>query len=277
MLAFYSERRTVSLLPIQEDFNQVWPDLMRQPGFLVYFHPDKIKEIHSLNPSLKPDRRFLESCPNFRVVRVFPIATVYRYLPTRLPSRNEIWISLYIQIKFAQLEKPSRCHPKARCRSSSLARALAVVALALVVFVLIIRNETKCPTEVPLTRSSTTRWTVTWPSIKSVRGHHCASIRNTPTLFRPKPSRFHRHSFCIAIMSMAAHPLKPSIASRVSQGAHAHLETADYQLLPGHGLLLRKVPEQSVGQPPPAVLTQAGKPAPPKLFLWFMDELKAHV
>jgi 4-amino-4-deoxy-L-arabinose transferase-like glycosyltransferase len=90
VLAFYSERRTVSLLSnpinkpqmmIQENFDQAWPDLMRQPGFLVYFHPDKIKEIHSIT-SLKPDRRFLENCPNFRVVQVFPTATVYRYLPT---------------------------------------------------------------------------------------------------------------------------------------------------------------------------------------------------
>ena len=81
VLAFYSERKTVSLLAIQENFDQAWPDLLKQPGFLVYFHPDKIKEIHSIT-SLKPDRRFLENCPNFRVVRVFPIATVYRYLPT---------------------------------------------------------------------------------------------------------------------------------------------------------------------------------------------------
>jgi hypothetical protein len=91
VLAFYSERRTVSLLSspmsqaqmmIQENFDQVWPELMRQPGFLVYFHPNKIKEIHSITP-LKPDRRFLENCPNFRVVRVFPAATVYRYLVTQ--------------------------------------------------------------------------------------------------------------------------------------------------------------------------------------------------
>ena len=88
VLAFYSERRTVSLLPIQENFDQAWPDLMRQPGFLVYFHPDKIKEIHSINPSLKPDRRFLEASPNFRVVRIFPTATVYRYLPTDRSRRN---------------------------------------------------------------------------------------------------------------------------------------------------------------------------------------------
>lgn len=88
VLAFYSERRTVSLLPIQDNFSKDWPDLMRQPGFLVYFHPDKIREIHSINPSLKPDRRFLESTPNFRVVRVFSIAKVYRYLPTPRPREN---------------------------------------------------------------------------------------------------------------------------------------------------------------------------------------------
>jgi len=83
VLAFYSDRRTVSLLPFQANFDQAWSGLMKQPGFLVYFHPDKIKEIHSINPSLKPDRRFLENCPNFSVVRVFPGATVYRYRPTR--------------------------------------------------------------------------------------------------------------------------------------------------------------------------------------------------
>jgi hypothetical protein len=88
VLAFYSERRTVSLLPIQENFDQAWPDLMRQAGFLVYFHPAQIMEIHSINPSLKPDRQFLEASPNFRVVRVFPTATVYRYLPTDRSRRN---------------------------------------------------------------------------------------------------------------------------------------------------------------------------------------------
>jgi 4-amino-4-deoxy-L-arabinose transferase-like glycosyltransferase len=88
VLAFYSERRTVSLLPIQENFDQAWPDFMKQPGFLVYFHPAEIKEIHSIHPLLKPDRRFLEASPNFLVVRVFPIATVFRYMPTPRPRKD---------------------------------------------------------------------------------------------------------------------------------------------------------------------------------------------
>ena len=81
VLAFYSERRTVSLLPIQANFDQVWRRFMTQPGFLVYFHPAGIKETHSINPLFKPDQSFLESTPNFRIVRVFPLATVYRYEP----------------------------------------------------------------------------------------------------------------------------------------------------------------------------------------------------
>jgi len=31
VLAFYSERHTVSLLPIQEDFDRDWPDFMSYP------------------------------------------------------------------------------------------------------------------------------------------------------------------------------------------------------------------------------------------------------
>lgn len=81
VLAFYSERRTESLLPFQENFYQEWSDVMRQPGFLVYFHPDKITEIHAINPSLKPDRQFLAATPNFSLLKVFPSATVYRYMP----------------------------------------------------------------------------------------------------------------------------------------------------------------------------------------------------
>jgi hypothetical protein len=90
VLAFYSGRHTVSLLSspmskaqmmIQENFNQAWPELMNQPGFLVYFNPDKITEIHSVSLP-KPDRRFLEAHPNFHVVRVFSIATVYSYDPS---------------------------------------------------------------------------------------------------------------------------------------------------------------------------------------------------
>lgn len=83
VLAFYSERRTISLLPIQADFDKAWRDLMARPGFLVYFDPAGIGETHSANPSFKPDRLFLESSPDFRVVRVFSRATVYGYAPAR--------------------------------------------------------------------------------------------------------------------------------------------------------------------------------------------------
>jgi 4-amino-4-deoxy-L-arabinose transferase-like glycosyltransferase len=83
VLAFYSERRTVSVLPIQVNFDKSWRDFMAQPGFFVYFDPAQITETHSRNPSFKPERTFLDSTPNFRVVRVFSEARVYRYLPAQ--------------------------------------------------------------------------------------------------------------------------------------------------------------------------------------------------
>jgi hypothetical protein len=82
VLAFYSGRDTVSLLPIQEDFDQDWRELMTRPGFLVYFPPRAIIETHALHP-LKPDAAFLDSHPDFTAIRTFPSATVYRYDPVR--------------------------------------------------------------------------------------------------------------------------------------------------------------------------------------------------
>jgi 4-amino-4-deoxy-L-arabinose transferase-like glycosyltransferase len=82
VLAFYSGRRTVSLLPIQEDFDHQWPQLMSEPGLFVYFLPEHIGEIHARH-ALKPDREFLASHRNFVPVQSFPIATVYRYAPSR--------------------------------------------------------------------------------------------------------------------------------------------------------------------------------------------------
>jgi 4-amino-4-deoxy-L-arabinose transferase-like glycosyltransferase len=81
VLAFYSQRRTVSLLPLQEDFDHQWGNFMSQPGFLVYFLPEHIGEIHAVHPALKPDREFLATHPNFVEVQAFPTAIVYRYLP----------------------------------------------------------------------------------------------------------------------------------------------------------------------------------------------------
>lgn len=81
VLAFYSGRRTVSLLPIQQDFASQRCALMSQPGFFVYFLPEHIGEIHARDPALKPDRAFLATHPDFVPVQDFPTATVYRYRP----------------------------------------------------------------------------------------------------------------------------------------------------------------------------------------------------
>ena len=47
--AFNSERHTFSLLPIQEDFDRDWRDFMSYPGYLAYFLPERIGEIHALH------------------------------------------------------------------------------------------------------------------------------------------------------------------------------------------------------------------------------------
>jgi hypothetical protein len=82
VLAFYSERHTVSLLPIQDDFEREWRELMSQPGFFVYFLPERIGEIHARH-ALKPDGEFLAAHGNFVPVQRFPTATVYQYVPSR--------------------------------------------------------------------------------------------------------------------------------------------------------------------------------------------------
>ena len=84
VLAFYSGRRTVSLLPIQDEFEQVWRQAMAQPGFLVYYPPAGIKETHSKNPHFMPDQQFIDASPEFRLARSFPSATVYHYEPAGL-------------------------------------------------------------------------------------------------------------------------------------------------------------------------------------------------
>ena len=81
VLAFYSERKTKSLLPIQDDFDRAWRDWMRDPGYVVYFRPSGIRETHSKNPSFKPDPSFMDVRPNFRIAREFPEVILYRYDP----------------------------------------------------------------------------------------------------------------------------------------------------------------------------------------------------
>ena len=79
VFAYYSERRTVSLLEIQGNFDQMWHAVMNRPGYLVYYLPAGIKETHAVFPAFKPDREFIENRPEFRLVRAFPNALVYRY------------------------------------------------------------------------------------------------------------------------------------------------------------------------------------------------------
>ena len=54
---------------------------MERPGFIVYYRPTGIVESHSIFPAFKPDQQFLETRPNFRRVRAFPSAIIYRYEP----------------------------------------------------------------------------------------------------------------------------------------------------------------------------------------------------
>ena len=83
VFAFYSERRTVSLLPIRDNFDEDWRELMARPGFLVYTHPENVGEIHSINPVLKPTVSFIEGHSEFTLAKVFPTATVYRFVPAK--------------------------------------------------------------------------------------------------------------------------------------------------------------------------------------------------
>lgn len=83
VLAYYAERRTVSVLTIQDTFNRDWRRLMSAPGYFVYYAPVNIGETHARSAAFLPDLAFLGSNPEFRVVRTFPHATVYRYVPSQ--------------------------------------------------------------------------------------------------------------------------------------------------------------------------------------------------
>lgn len=85
VLAYYSRRDTVSLLPIQADFDAQWRQVMNRPGFFVYYAPSGILETHSPSADFKPDRQFLDSHPEFEAIRQFPHAIVYRYRPAAGP------------------------------------------------------------------------------------------------------------------------------------------------------------------------------------------------
>ncbi len=81
VLAFYSERKTTSLLPIQDEFYRDWHDWMKDPGYVVYYRQSSIKETHSKNPSFMPDPSFMAAHANFHLVREFPDTMIYQYAP----------------------------------------------------------------------------------------------------------------------------------------------------------------------------------------------------
>jgi hypothetical protein len=52
---------------------------MKEPGYGV---PSvRYRGTHSTHPSFKPDRSFMGASPDFRIVKEFPEAIVYRYDP----------------------------------------------------------------------------------------------------------------------------------------------------------------------------------------------------
>lgn len=84
VLAFYSGRKTISVLPIQEGFEREWQRHMDHPGFFVHYAPSKLGEVHSQDTHFQPDQAFIDAHPNFRLVKSFRQATVYRYEPGAL-------------------------------------------------------------------------------------------------------------------------------------------------------------------------------------------------
>ncbi len=75
VLAFYSSRKTVSLLPVQRDFSSRWRVYMRDAGYYVYFNTDAGK-------NLMPQKDFLDKTANFKEIIKIEDATVYRYSPS---------------------------------------------------------------------------------------------------------------------------------------------------------------------------------------------------
>ena len=54
---------------------------MDRPGFLVYYAPSDLGEVHSRDTRFQPDRAFIDAHANFRLVKSFTRAEVYRYDP----------------------------------------------------------------------------------------------------------------------------------------------------------------------------------------------------
>lgn len=83
VLAYYSARQTVSLLPVQSEFEKSWRAVMARPGYLVYYPPGGIGETHGVSSRFQPDQTFIDAHSEFQLVRDFPSARVYRFQPGR--------------------------------------------------------------------------------------------------------------------------------------------------------------------------------------------------
>ncbi len=83
VIAFYSGRNTISVLPIQSDFENQWEQYMNKSGFFVYYEMDENFEDHSKFGVLKPDKKMLDKNPMFQKVKDFQHASVYRYDPMK--------------------------------------------------------------------------------------------------------------------------------------------------------------------------------------------------
>jgi hypothetical protein len=75
VLAFYSSRKTISLLPFQQDFYARWQEYMKEAGYYVYYGVDAEKD-------LAPQKDFLDRTANFKEARQFGDAIVYHYRPS---------------------------------------------------------------------------------------------------------------------------------------------------------------------------------------------------
>jgi 4-amino-4-deoxy-L-arabinose transferase-like glycosyltransferase len=72
VLAFYTGRRTISLMPWQAEFPDDWRTVMSRPGFYVYYDQDE-------DTGLLPDKSFLDAASEFEPVRNFESVVVFRY------------------------------------------------------------------------------------------------------------------------------------------------------------------------------------------------------
>ena len=75
VLAFYSSRKTVSLLEVKKDSHERWREFMNAAGFYVYFTLDAEKDVLF-------QKDFLDKTKNFEEINNLGDTIVYRYSPS---------------------------------------------------------------------------------------------------------------------------------------------------------------------------------------------------